>query len=91
MRVRAWVNLGGLSPDDVAVQIFHGPIDVRGGIDSGEIIPMSVSEKAENGTYLFSGAIRYFKSGRHGFTVRVLPHHDDLGSPFETGLVHWAQ
>lgn len=90
MRVRAWVQLGDLKPEDVAVQIFHGPIDMRGGIGNGEIIPMTAAEQGDNGKYLFSGAIRYFKSGRHGFTVRVLPYHDDLGSPFENGLIHWA-
>jgi glycogen phosphorylase len=90
MRVRAKVNLGKLNPDEVAVQIFHGPLDARGGITEGEIIPMTLSERSNNGSCLFSGAIRYFKSGRHGFTVRVLPHHDELASPFETGLITWA-
>lgn len=90
MRVRARVNLGTLEPNEVAVQIFHGPLDARGEITEGEIIPMTLSEQGSNGSFLFSGAIRYFKSGRHGFTVRVLPHHDELASPFETRLITWA-
>jgi starch phosphorylase len=90
MRVRAKVHLGALSPEDVSVQIFHGKIDSQSNISDGEIIQMTASECVD-GTCLFSGAIRYFKSGRHGFTVRVLPHHDDLSSPFETGQVIWAK
>jgi starch phosphorylase len=91
MRVRAWVHLGELTPEDVAVQIYHGPIDQYGNINEGEIVPMIYSEEgSKSGLALFSGAIRYFKSGRHGFTVRVLAHHDDLISPFETGLLNWA-
>jgi starch phosphorylase len=91
MRVRALVRLGQLSPEDVAVQIYHGPLDAAGYINEGEILPMTLSDETEKGSVsLFSGAIRYFKSGRHGFTVRVVPHHDDLGTPFETGLLHWA-
>lgn len=90
MRVRARVKLGGLHPDDVSVQIFHGPIDSHGNISQGEVIPMVLSEQNDGQACLFSGAIRYFKSGRHGFTVRVLPQHDELGSPIETGLIHWA-
>ena len=90
MRVRARVRLGSLSPEDVAVQIYHGPIDARGTISEGEILPMVASEGMEGDACLFSGAIRYFKSGRHGFTVRVLPHHDDQTTPFDTGLVLWA-
>lgn len=89
MRVRASVHLGELSPDDVSVQIYHGPIDQYGNIADGETIFMTLTE-SKGSMSLFSGAIRYFKSGRHGFTVRVLPHHDDLSSPFETGLVTWA-
>jgi starch phosphorylase len=90
MRVRARVKLGGIPPEELAVQIFHGPIDVHGKISDGEIVPMIASEESNNDTCLFSGAIRYFKSGRHGFTVRVLPHHDDQMTPFDTGLVLWA-
>ena len=89
MRVRAWVNLGDLSPDDVSVQIYHGLVDTHGNIAEGKIIPMHTGE-TKGSTILFSGAIRYFKSGRHGFTVRVIPHHDDQSSPYETALVHWA-
>ena len=93
MRIRTMVNLQDLSPDDVAVQIYHGKIGSTGMIEEGEIIPMFPAEsgKGANGSLKqFTGAIRYFKSGRHGFTVRVLPHHDDLATPFETGLLTWA-
>jgi starch phosphorylase len=91
MRVRAWVHLGELTPEDVSVQIYHGPIDQTGNIVEGEIVPLIYSEESSKpGSALFAGAIRYFKSGRHGFTVRILAHHDDLISPFETGLLHWA-
>jgi starch phosphorylase len=90
MRVRASVELGNLSPEDVSVQVYHGPIDAYGNITEGAIVPMVLSEKREGKSCLFSGAIRYFRSGRHGFTVRVLPHHDDLSDPLETRLIHWA-
>jgi starch phosphorylase len=91
MRVRAWVKLGELAPEDVAVQIYHGAIDQNGDIAEGEIVPMTYTQDgSKNGMSLFSGTIRYFKSGRHGFTVRIVPHHDDLLSPFDTGLLHWA-
>jgi hypothetical protein len=29
-------------------------------------------------------------SGQHGFTVRVLPHHPDLTTSFQPGLIVWA-
>lgn len=93
MRIRTMVNLQDLNPEDVAVQIYHGKIGSSGMIEEGEIIPMfpADSGKGSDGSVKqFTGAIRYFKSGRHGFTVRVLPHHDDLATPFDTGLLTWA-
>jgi len=90
MVVRAFVNLGELKPTDVAVQIYHGAIDTTGNITDGEIISMAPSQDNKASGTLFTGTIRYFKSGRHGFSVRVLPHHPDLSSDFDTGLILWA-
>lgn len=90
MRVRAKVHLGQLSPNDVSVQIFHGRTDAYGNIEEGKIIPMTVSTGEQNGSTVFTGTIRYFRSGRHGFTVRVLPSHEDLSSQLETGMIQWA-
>jgi glycogen phosphorylase len=90
LKVRAAVHMGSLSAKDLSVQIYHGPIDAWGNIVGGEVVQMSLSGTTRSGASIFSGAIRYFRSGRHGFTVRILPHHDDLSSPFETGLIQWA-
>ncbi len=90
MTVRAWVHLNDLKPEDVSVQIYHGPIAYSGEITNGEVLPMTVAEQGKGHLTQFTGVIHYDKSGRHGFTVRVLPHNKDLSSPFETGLLHWA-
>jgi hypothetical protein len=29
-------------------------------------------------------------SGRRGYTIRVLPRHDDLVTPYIPGLITWA-
>jgi len=39
---------------------------------------------------LFGAVIPCRSSGTRGLTVRVLPHHEDLGHPHETGLIAWA-
>jgi starch phosphorylase len=90
MKVSAWVDLGDFSPGELAVQIYHGPIDQTGNIVDGEVIPMAVGTEKKGSQTLFSSAIRYYQSGRHGFTVRVLPHHDDLASSFDTPHIMWA-
>ena len=45
----------------------------------------------EGSTWQFSGTIPCRSSGQHGFAVRVLPRHGDLGNPYEPGLVTWGR
>jgi starch phosphorylase len=89
MVVRAMLHLGGLSPEDVAVQIYHGQIDAYNNIVDGEVTCMKPAEQVD-GRQVFTGEIKYSRSGRHGFSVRVLPKHADLTSPYEMGLIEWA-
>jgi starch phosphorylase len=90
MQVKAWIQLDDLTPEDVSVQIYHGPIDTIGDITYGEVMPMVATEEKRGTDTLFTGTIHYLKSGRHGFTVRLLPNHPDLNSPFDMGLILWA-
>ncbi|MCW5824443.1 MAG: alpha-glucan family phosphorylase [Cyanobacteria bacterium TGS_CYA1] len=89
MKIKATIRLGGLNSDEVSVQIYHGPVDQYGIIREGEAIPMLPSN-GDKDPVTYSGTIRYFKSGRHGFSVRVLPQHEDLVSSFEVPLITWA-
>lgn len=90
MKIKATIRLGGLTADEVSVQIYHGPVDQYGIIGEGEAIPMLPSGNGDKDPVTFTGTIRYFKSGRHGYSVRVLPQHEDLASPFEVHLITWA-
>jgi starch phosphorylase len=85
------VFLGGLSPEDVEVQLFHGVVDSFGDIPNPRTVPMSHNGRPEgNGAWPFHGTIPCRSSGQHGFAVRVLPKHADLGNPFEPGLLTWG-
>jgi starch phosphorylase len=91
LRVKARVHLGGLSPDDVQVQLFHGQVDSLGEIPRPRTVSMSTNGAGpEGGNYLFSGTIPCRSSGQHGYAVRVLPRHGDLANPFEPGLITWG-
>ena len=43
----------------------------------------------ESDVYTFEGTIPCARSGRRGFSVRVLPRHQDLLNPQAMGLVCW--
>ncbi len=90
MEVKARVNLGNLSPDDVEVQLFHGLVDSFGDIAHPGTVPMSPNGMRDGSVLTFKGHIPCRSSGQHGFAVRILPKHSNLANPFEPGFVCWG-
>jgi starch phosphorylase len=90
LQVQAQVHLGSLIPTDVAVELFYGPLDAEGQIVESHVMPMLIAQSKGKGSYLFAGAIPCQTSGRQGYALRIRPQHEDLGSPFEMGLVMWG-
>jgi starch phosphorylase len=90
IKVSALVDLGGLTPDDVAVELYHGPTDGGHEVVRGAIVRMPAVGKAENGSWRFAGEIPTGESGAHAFAVRVLPYNATMTHPHETSLIRWA-
>jgi len=90
LQVSARIHLGTLTPDDVTVELYHGPLDARGEISPAEATVMRCVEAKKEGECLFQGTIPFRFSGRYGYTLRVLPHHADLSNPHQPGLILWA-
>jgi glycogen phosphorylase len=89
--VHAEVDLGELSPDDVAVELYWGVVDANGEIQQGDRVVMSLDNYAKRGASLYCvQAVKCAGSGLYGYTVRVLPRHPDLVTPFLPGLITWA-
>jgi len=90
LRISAIVRLGSVSPDNVAVEIYHGLVDAWGNIEDGRSAQMSYEKSTEDGgKYIFSGSIPCSASGQYGFALRILPKHHDLVDPYEPGLILW--
>ncbi|MBN2009149.1 alpha-glucan family phosphorylase [candidate division KSB1 bacterium] len=88
--IEAKVQLGELAPEDVSVEIYHGYISTENQVLNGEIEKMSCNESNPSKTFTFRGEIICNHSGLYGYTIRVLPMHEDLANPHETGLIVWA-
>jgi starch phosphorylase len=88
--VKAEVDLGVLTPDDVEVQLYYGPIDKQDDPNFSSTVVMNSASKKSNGYYQFTGNIISQSSGQKGFTIRILPKHRLLINPFELGVVYWA-
>jgi starch phosphorylase len=90
--LEAQIHLGALTPDDVEVQIYHGPVDKQNEPDTFSISVMKLAKhnNGADGTHRFSGAIVAKENGLLGYTIRVLPKHDLMIHPYELGTVFWA-
>jgi starch phosphorylase len=90
-RVLAKVHLGALTPDEVAVELYMGHVDASGEITEAESTPMQAAGPEGAGTYVYqASAVTLRGSGLYGYTLRVLPRHPDLTTPFLPGLIVWA-
>jgi starch phosphorylase len=90
LAIRASVALGGLSPDDVTVEVIYGPAG-----DSDEILspvrrPLALDvdgRSAPDGVVRYVGEAELGEPGPFGYTVRARPSHPLLSNPAELGLV----
>ncbi len=90
LSIRARIKLGKIQPNDVSVELYHGPVDNWENIKDGSAVRMDYENTAEqNGEHWFVGSMPCSETGQRGVTVRVLPKHPDLTNPYEMGLILW--
>ena len=89
LRVEVRMRLGVLSPKDLAVDIYYGPVDSKADLLDRETIPLQDFTQEEKGM-VFRGEIPCQEVGRFGFRVRVLPSHPLLVNPYSLGLILWG-
>ena len=97
LHVRAQVNLDGLTPNDVAVEVVFGRAREGDNLESPERIELVASPEdaasASNPLHpvQFTGTVTLSRSGSFGYNVRVVPRNPLLASPAELGLIAVAQ
>lgn len=86
------VELGSLEPDDVAVELVHGPVGSGEELIDTEVVRLEqVTGTGESsGPCRYQGSFTCDRSGRHGYTVRIVPAHPDLVQSVELGCIAWA-
>ena len=90
LSIRVLVKLGKISPNDISVELYHGPVDTSGDITQGSAVRMDYKNAAEQkGEHWFVGSMSCRNTGQQGVAVRVLPMHEDLVNPYEMGLILW--
>jgi starch phosphorylase len=89
MEVEALLDLSDIDPKEVQVQLYAGPINATGQIESPTSRTMTYVKQLAPGRHVFTGTIECRTSGRQGYAVRVLPGYADMATPFEPGLITW--
>jgi starch phosphorylase len=87
--IEARVKLGALTPDDVTVEAYYGHLDHNGDFAERDTAVLEV-KGLKGEIYSFKGKIPCPKTGRFGYTVRIMPSKKRLENPFIIGLVTWA-
>lgn len=90
VEVLAKIQLGDLDPSEVKVEAYVSGMRPGGDLQNGHAVPMEWVS-GENGQHVYRGTISTRVSGDHGFSVRVLPHNDDVLVPNELPLIAWEE
>ena len=93
--LRVLVDLGGLRPEEVEVQVVYGRVDDADELVGVDVMPLKQAAgrgaggQGQDG-WLFEGSIPLRTAGALGYTVRVVPRRDGIVRPPELGLVTWV-
>ncbi|MGQ0614542.1 MAG: alpha-glucan family phosphorylase [Planctomycetaceae bacterium] len=87
---RAQVRLGTLKPDEVAVELYIGPVGQDGVLRDPVVITLMRDGEPKDGVALFHGAYLPRGAGTFRYGVRVLPATDSFHEAAAVGLVRWA-
>lgn len=90
--VKARIRLGSLTSSDIRVELYKGAVNASGEIANGIPVEMAYQgpDPQDPEISIYTVDINYNNSGLQGFSLRVLPQHDHLSSPYEPGLTLWA-
>ncbi|MDP2989176.1 MAG: alpha-glucan family phosphorylase, partial [Kiritimatiellota bacterium] len=94
------VRLGELHPDDVVVELYYGPLNMKGAITASHRQPMTASRKTDlpaegpaqagDGQHIFECGLECRTTGRYGFTARIMPRGDAWTQTLP-GFLTWAE
>ncbi len=88
-QVRLAINLAGLDPEDVAVDMLMGRVLTEGEFHRHDCASLHFVEMMADGRALYSLSMALTESGKQCYMIRVYPFHELLGQRFETGFMKW--
>lgn len=86
--VRAHVRLGALPPSDIRVQAVVGKVGPNRELLSTRVEDLKYVGFEDN-THIFESPVVCDLPGHQGFTIRVVPYHEDVSIPSELNIIAW--
>jgi starch phosphorylase len=87
--IKVRITAGEIPVTEIAVEAYFGVLDPRGIIVGGEVVPLEPAEDVDQSGH-FGGELECRFCGHHGFMLRVMPRHPELGTIYDPGLVLWG-
>ncbi len=88
--VEAVVNLHHIGTEEVQVELYYGSLDENEQFTSGQATPMEKVENLGEGRIRCRAQITCRRSGRLGYTVRVVGRHLLFENKTDVSLLRWA-
>lgn len=89
LQMNVIVDTAEHNPDELCVELLHGPIDLNDNFKVRYSTPLSPTESpVGDGKVLFQGSIPLDHAGLYGYTVRITPKHPNLSLSQRFELVH---
>jgi len=86
------VDLDGLEPEDVRVELYYGVRAEGYHIERPHIVELRHPKRLEGGKWLYTyrgSALRHLGDPCWHYALRVYPHHEKLPHKFLLGLIKW--
>jgi starch phosphorylase len=91
--LRASLDLAGLTPSDVRVEVVVGRVGAHGELEDTQVLTLDPEGSASQrgSVFMFGRDFAPFSTGRLGYALRVSPNHcdDPLNRPCNA-LLKWA-
>jgi starch phosphorylase len=90
LTVKAYIELGELTPDEVQVELYYGAVSNQDKqIENARLAEMK-AVKQEGKVWLYQVRVDCSDTGMQGHTIRIQPKHAALVHPYRSGLIKWA-
>jgi len=89
--IRAKIQLGAIEPGQISTRVNYGYLDDADNLSDAKDLIMEHEKSLGGGVHLFKAHLVCEGTGQFGYTIRILPSHEQCKYPVDLGLISWAE